>query len=221
MTFFYFSLAVKSFGMALVFLPGFSSQLNGTKKILLTTVFLLTSGYFYYMLTAGIATYAIDKHESTKILPTVRRDNDPVFIVEKNAHHPLPETALAAEEKYLIKGNVIFNNFWYYTKNTFLLTDSKVISPKNTQLTISTVAGAFVFLSFIFIATAYFFKPARIDPLLGLGAFIFSFGFIPISGLSYVPHFRFSFTSPHWSYLPLVGAALIFAWLTKKWAISP
>lgn len=220
-TLFYFSLAIKSFGMALIFLPWLSSKLGKLNKVILTTIFILISAYFYHMLTVGIDTYAIDRDESKKIVPSVRRDGDPVFINERNAQYAMPETALDNQDKQLIKFNVIFNNFWYYTKNTFLFTESTVIAPKNTQMSFSTVAGAMIFLALLFIFLLVFFKPEKIDPILGFGAYIFTFGFIPISGIAYVPHFRHSFTSPHWSYLLLVGAAFIFAFLAKKMETKP
>jgi hypothetical protein len=208
--FYYLSLVTKSLAMAMVVLPWLNSKISITKKIILSTTFLLFSLYLFNALNGGIATFATEYFESKKLIPTAPKEGEVKIIVEGNAQSPPLEKILDANEKGLLKTIIFLNNFRYYLKNVIVTTELTMFQKNDTELGLSTIASGFLLLLFLG-GILYFitFKP-KSESLIPWGLFIFLFGFLPISGIFYVPHFKHSFTSPHWSYLPLVGASFLF-----------
>lgn len=79
------------------------------------------------------------------------------------------------------------------------------------QLLISTGALRFTWIAaLVLLAACVLFRKKA--PLVPCGAALFVIGFLPVSGLVSFDYQQYSTVADHYLYLPMLGAALLFAW---------
>lgn len=116
--------------------------------------------------------------------------------------------------KNLLKLNLMSRNFWFYVSKFLMPTDLMFMYP---SWRLSPVLGAMAvagFISVCFLGLVLGLKSRSRQSLIPL--FIIFAGFLPISGIIYVPYMKFSFVADHWAYVMLIGMSLVAVQLIEK-----
>lgn len=119
--------------------------------------------------------------------------------------------------KYLLKLHLISRNFLFYVSNFLIPHNFLFIYPK---WELHSAVGALSVSLFLLISIAMgysLFKVKERSQLVPIALVVA--GFIPISGVIYIPYMKYSYVSDHWAYVMCGGLALVlvqFAALAEK-----
>lgn len=128
----------------------------------------------------------------------------------REGHTPVapPKADDATPGDWTRKGTLAFANLGFYVSKSFWYSDSQYFYEKNLEI-FHTLIGISILL-LLALGIAVLRREARGSHL----AFSFGLlvlGFLPVSGLAYVPYMKFSFVSHHWFYAAQPGLAFLMA----------
>jgi hypothetical protein len=122
--------------------------------------------------------------------------------------------------RYLLKLNLMVSNSVFYLEKFYMPLNQMLFYPKNDFELLKVFFLCFVVGTTFCISVLNFMsKSYRSDEnrflFFGLGIFIA--GFIPISGIAYIPFMKFSFVADHWGYIGAMGLSLFTVALASKY----
>ncbi len=108
------------------------------------------------------------------------------------------------------------NNFVFYIQSFVVPTNSMLIYPQYQIRGVRPVLNLILTLGFFIFASIYILKKYSFRKELFFGILFFVVGFIPVSGIVYVPYMKFSYVADHWNYLGSMGLCILIIFFYHK-----
>jgi len=203
---FFLSVTVKTIGAALAFLPLAARKLTVRRRLMAFAIIFIAGLYYSYSTYVGVQGFFREKVESQALIPGLG-SQEPHLEDQRLLQSLNPELQFDAKTRAYAKLIMIGNNFSYYLQNSLFPLQIQMFRQPSLSAGVVTAIGLFIFLASVgFLSFAFVMRRTRLY-LPATGLFVMIGGFLPVSGLFYIPHMKHSHTSPHYFYLSLIGLA--------------
>lgn len=194
-------------------------QINTRKffSAALTSLFLFGIGFYFYDLSRqGINTFAAEKSFSRSLFYNENKQI-PMGLVLDNVTEHLPRP-YNPEDKILVSALYVGESAFYYFSSALFPDRLWLINSYPEMFKLQTVFG---WASILALASLSLFGLSRPDRknrfAAGVGAFLLLTGWLPFSGLFYIPYMKFTLYSAHWMAFQIPGFVILLISLFQ-WA---
>jgi hypothetical protein len=183
----------------------------------LTSLLLFGIGFYFYDLSRqGINTFAAEKSFSRSLFYNENKQL-PMGLVLDNVTEHLPKP-YNPQDKILVSALYVGDSAFYYLSSALFPARLWLINPYPEVFQLQTILGWAIILV---LATISLFGLSRPDEknrfAMGLGAFLLLTGWLPFSGLFYIPYMKFTLYSVHWMAFQIPGFTILLVGLFQ-WA---
>ncbi len=210
---YFLALAVKPWAAALCAFPmllrtsKFRMNLSWVKAGVLTAFMLASSLYFYSLTQVGIRTYKNERIDSQSVFYEKKMTVEKPILTE--LVDPPPIESLNLANRFIVLSLYAGETSYFYARTFFCPSRIWIFSEYPKQFRAQTILGiAFLLILILTILRLVIFKSHlnknSMAPI-GLGSFFILMSWASVSGLTYIPHMKFSLVSPHWLTFQIIG----------------